>query len=290
MLSRDAYFQAHFPPARRYVSQQALPETIEYGPYDDYVWASETWHRTYARTDIDLSWANQMASFEFMCVAEHLAEVPRIYYALFDRTKEFTTTVRELVDVTLAHAPGRWAQAACMLISWSMNVLRHEKVGFEKFLHSQRQSIYWILDDALLRICLDQWENARLKTPWSDMIKPLSIAFRAAEEKLSDWGEMDYEEMHKWHFVNWRPRKEELIRGYFERSRKFVHKSARLYELWRTMKLWGKGQLPAELALIIIAEVSMSEELPQGDLRDVYLSESKISRSLTDVSTLPNVR
>ena len=214
------------------------------------------------------------ANFEMWCSMEGLLEVPHIYIELFHRTKTFTTTVQDLVAATIKHAPSRWAEAARLLVDYTVNVLRSEKLGFERFLHSQRESIYWILDDALLRICLDQWEDARLNASWDKVTKPIRVALSDAQEKLPGWAELDFQEMvriqdHKFESAG------VLVRRYFERTLGFLTESTRVYEIWRTVRMSGLGQLPMELADVIVKDVFDFEKLQTGDLRQLYLSKGK---------------
>lgn len=281
LRSHDSYFEAHLTVDTESQSRPRnanhtsyIPGSVEYGPCDERTWNRQSYWHKYGSVEKDVSLANQMVKFEMMCDAEHLSEVPHIYHELFHRTRKFATTVKELVDATLVHAPHKWSQAACLLVNWSVNILRHEKVGFEKFLQSQRESIYWILDDALLRICLDRWEDHKSKSPWDKTTMPLRLALSEAHENVSEWGDRDLEEMRKW-TTNLNPSKEEVMRCYFKKSQMFLSKSIRMYELWRTLKLWGKGQLPVELAAPIIEDVSMFEGLPTQGFRELFSVKGK---------------
>ena len=163
-----------------------------------------------------------------------------------------------------------------MLVDWTVNVLRHEKIGFERFLQGQRESIYWILDDALLHILVDQWEDEFAKMPWDKATAPICLALTKAYEMIPGWAERDLEETLRWAVrpPDYAP-KEMLEDGYFKRSRKFLEHSLRIHEIWRTVRLGGKGLLPAELANVIVEDVAAFEELPIGDLRTVYFPKGK---------------
>jgi hypothetical protein len=137
-----------------------------------------------------------------------LSSIPHIYQTLFYCTREFATAVGELVNVS----PSMWACAASLLVEWSADVLRHQDVGLERFLHSQRESLYWILDDALLRICADQWDPPqssptlfsqsppsspplRKVVPWDTATGQIREALSKAHILLSGWIDQDLEEL-----------------------------------------------------------------------------------------------
>jgi hypothetical protein len=70
-------------------------------------------------------------NFGIMADLQGLSSIPRIYETLFYRTREFTATVRELVNM----APSIWACTASLLVDWSVDVLRHQDLGLERSLH-----------------------------------------------------------------------------------------------------------------------------------------------------------
>jgi hypothetical protein len=80
----------------------------------------------------------------------------------------------------MKHDPTRWAKAARMIVDYSVVILRSERLGFERLLNSQRGSIYWILDDALLHLCLDRWGNAQALMPWDEATVPVILALSEA--------------------------------------------------------------------------------------------------------------
>lgn len=224
-----------------------------------------------------------------------LSSIPRVYAALFHRTRNFAATVRQLVTIS----PSMWAQAGCLLIDWGVHVLRHPKIGLERFLNSQRESLYWILDDALLRICLDQWDppqsspptpsssspsqtcasstsSASVAVPWDVATRPLVYSLSNAQTLVPLWGRQDIEECRKWRTSICECASVEGFEpGWFRRSKKFLKESTRIYEIWRTMRRAGKGQLPAELANLIVEDVAAFENLPLGDLRELYFPSQK---------------
>jgi hypothetical protein len=221
-----------------------------------------------------------------------LLSIPRIYHTLFHRTRKFAATVRDLA----AAAPTVWAVAACLLVDWSVNVLRHRDVGLERFLHSQRRSLYWLLDDALLRICVDQWDPSNSSpmpsttlssqsrrssssstevVPWNIVMSPITQALSSAHLLLPGWIDQDLEELRKWRYhVGDEFQADRYEEGWFGRSKKFLSETTRIHEIWRTIKLCGGGQLPVELANVIVEDVSTFERLPMGSLRDLYFSKS----------------
>ena len=214
-----------------------------------------------------------------------LTVIPQIYQMLFYRTREFAATVHKLVDV----APASWAEAACLLVDWGVNVLRHNDVGLERFLHSQRESLYWILDDALLTICVDQWDppsshstqprTSSSSTPkliaWDKATAPVTLALSRASDLLPIWAAQDLQDWERWGFARSYTVAQHMTAGWFRRSTKFLHESSRIYEIWRTMRRWGVGQLPTELATVIMEDVAKSEKLPMGDLRLHYFPKGK---------------
>jgi hypothetical protein len=214
------------------------------------------------------------ANFEMFCSIEGLLSVPHIYRELFYRTKIFTATVQDMVTATMHHKPSKWAEAARLIVDYSVIVLRSQKVEFEKFLQSQRESIYWILDDALLRLCLDQWEADEKKYLWNKATEPINFALLDAREKLPRWSELDSRSMSAFQGLTDASSKY-FVRTYFEQTQRFLHESGRIAEVWRTVRMSGIGRLPVELADIIIADVLNFEKLQIRDLRQEYLSKAK---------------
>ncbi|KAF2825982.1 hypothetical protein CC86DRAFT_293841 [Ophiobolus disseminans] len=200
------------------------------------------------------------ANAEVLSVIEGYSWVSYIYLELFDRTKTFTGTVEELVSATIKHAPLRWAEAARLCVDFSITVLRSKRLGFHRLLNSQRKSIYWMLDEALLRICLDKWEDSKSNAMWDRVIRPIKLALATAEKELPGWAELDRKEFVRFKGQDGIASAQPFMRGYFERT---------------TVRLSGIGRLPNELANVIIEDVLDFEELPKGDLRPLYLSKGK---------------
>jgi hypothetical protein len=225
-----------------------------------------------------------------------LSLIPQLYQMLFYRTREFAATVHKLVDA----APASWAQAASLLVDWSVNVLRHEEVGLDRFLHSQRESLYWILDDALLTICVDQWDPPQFSippsshptqsrtassstpkvVPWDTATAPITLALSRGRDLLPFWAAQDLKDWERWGLPRPDSQARYMTEGWFRRSTKFLHESTRIYEIWRTLRRWGGGQLPAELANAIMEDVAKFEHLPLGDLRLQYFPQGKLRTQL----------
>jgi hypothetical protein len=209
-------------------------------------------------------------NLEFLCDDEGLSDVPQIYRRLFQRTKVFTATVQDLVNITIKCNPAGWGEAARSIVDYSVFILRSERLRFERFLHSQRGSIYWILDDALLRICLDRWDDRQADSPWDQDIAPILLTLADAKSRLPSWVGLDVQNMAK-HQIDNREAAKSLTKSYFDQTQGFLQRSSRLYEIWRTVRMSGIGKLPAELADAIIGDVMSAENLPGGDLRPLYL-------------------
>lgn len=221
-----------------------------------------------ARSDITRLNLNELCNWSI----EGLSDVPQMYRALFQRTKMFTATVQDLITAVMKHEPARWAEAARLIVDYSVVILRSERLGFERFLHSQRGSIYWILDDALLRLCLDRWEITQAAIPWDRATAPIMLTLSDAMEMLPQWIELDVRNMSKLQIDNERSARN-LPNDYFRRTKAFLHQSTRLFEIWRTVRMSGIGRLPVELVDPIIGDVMSAEKLPTGDLRSLYLSK-----------------
>ncbi|KAH9871353.1 hypothetical protein IAQ61_005532 [Plenodomus lingam] len=307
------YLQAHLSPnPADYRTGLLLYTDIPHGPCDAHTWAQATWntqYNTYASVDFKEEWrlkvANANAGFEMMCERERLNEVPRVYRELFQRTREFADGVGKLVGalgrggccedghgsfdvINTGKIPptttkiSTWAEAACLLVQWSRGILRHPSLGFEKLLLSQRESIHWILDDALLRICLDHWDTVTPShLPWDLATAPLQDCLMQACKLIPEWAARDADEYRKWDVRVVYSVREALEQSYFGRSRRFLAQSRRLHELWRTVGLWGGGRLPVELAEVIVGIVCAAEGLPEGNLRKVFLpaKEKKVERN-----------
>ncbi|KAH7083684.1 hypothetical protein FB567DRAFT_561693 [Paraphoma chrysanthemicola] len=201
--------------------------------------------------EFEINHANQ----DFCSIMAGYHEIPHIYNHLFQHTKRFVATIQDLVAATMKCAPLRWANVARYIVDYSINILRSERLGFEKFLHGQRESIYWILDNALLRICLDQWEFPASNFAWDRATEPIRLAFATASEKLPQWAERDAQAMLKLHFYQ--------VENFQLMTKRYFEKTTRI------------GQLPGELANVIVEDVCNFEKIEMGDLRRLYLPKGK---------------
>jgi hypothetical protein len=240
------------------------------------VWAEGHWRsRTIYREQL-LHYEITRANAEVWCSMEGFADVPQAYLSVFHRTKAFTTVVQDLAAAALKHEPLKWAEAACFIIDYSVVVIKSEQIGLKHFLHSQRESIYWILDDALLRLCLDRWDAYQVRPLWDKAIEPITLALSNAINKVPEWVQRDVEALTRFGIPLDTVRSAKIFADiYFERTRRFLRESTRIYEVWRTVRLSGIGQLPVELANVIIDDVLSFEKLTTGDLRSSYLSKGK---------------
>lgn len=215
------------------------------------------------------------ANHELYCEID-LPKTSQMYRILFERTKVFTATLGNLLHTMADTAtPRQRAETACLAIDWSIHVLHNERAQFEHFLHSQRESIYWMLDETVLKFLVDQWDKITSKTPWDKAIEPLRIAILRGESLMPGWAEQDLEVLRKWNVYSPAPGRDVLEQGYFRRSRRFLYQSSKIFEVWRTMRLWAGGQLPAELMNAIVEDVSKAENLPMQNLRTLYFPKGK---------------
>jgi hypothetical protein len=97
-------------------------------------------------------------------------------------------------------------------------------------------------------------------------------ALSSAHLLLPGWIDQDLEELRKWkHRFGDELQADRYEEGWFGRSRKFLSETTRIHEIWRTMKLCGRG---VELVSVIVEEVLTFERLPMGELRNLYFSKS----------------
>jgi hypothetical protein len=92
---------------------------------------------------------------------------------------------------------------------------------------------------------------------------------------LPEWSANDLEEFQRWNASKGDVRAKCFEKSWFCRSRKFLEESTRVYEIWRTVRLCGGRQLPAELANAIVEDVARFEGLPMDDLRRRYLPKKR---------------
>jgi hypothetical protein len=204
----------------------------------------------------------------------HLSSIANIHAALFARTKTFITSVHDLAAATALQAPHRWSEPACLLVEYAVNVLRAERLGAEKFLPSQRAGLYWMLDDALLRVCLAAWERPDGAVRWERDARPLRQALEQAEKFVPAWKARD----EAWAAIGAQPG-ESVGAGlrvpFFERASGFLEASGRMCEVRRAVWVGGKGRLPRGVREGIVRDVRESEGRPVGELRTVYFPAGK---------------
>jgi hypothetical protein len=180
---------------------------------------------------------------QFLYDMEGYQCVPIIYRRLLHHTKIIATIVSDLVKATSSLGISMWAEAARLLVDYSVSILSSRNLGTEKFLHSQRESIYWILDDAMLGLCLDQWEDDAKRERWDGAVKPITLALGEAMKKLQGWLDEHLVEMKRFYFEIAHAFPERLTAGYFKRSQEFLQESARVFEIERTVRLSRIGML-----------------------------------------------
>jgi hypothetical protein len=125
----------------------------------------------------------------------------------------------------------------------------------------------------------------RKVAPWDAATGRTREALSKAHILLPGWIDQDLEELQNWQQNKETPfggrvnvknfRAEWFEEGCFGRLRKFLSQSIRIYEIWRTMGLCGGGQLPVELARVIVEDLANHECLPTENLRNVYSSKKK---------------
>lgn len=168
--------------------------------------------------------------------------VPIIYRRLLHHTNIITSTVSDLVKATSRLGLSMWAEAAKLLVDYSVSILSSKEISMKKFLHSQRESIYWVLDDGLLRLCLDQWEDDSKRQRWMRAVEPVTRALRDAMGQLQGWLDDHLGEMKDF-YLRSSVIPERLTSGYFKRSSEFLQESARVFEIERTVRLSRIGEL-----------------------------------------------
>jgi len=203
--------------------------------------------------------------------------LPQTYKTLFFRTKAFIATVKDLIAATrklqISSASFHAAEMARLIVGFSITIQNTQV--FHLVLNSQRKDIYWMLDDMLVRICLDLWDDMRATASWDKVISPINLALATAQEQLQRCAELDMAVFLETHSELENLSLETFTAGHFERTASFLQTSLKISEIWRTVRLSGIGRLPNELANVIIADIFDFEKLPVGDLRLLYLPKGK---------------
>lgn len=211
-----------------------------------------------------------------------LSQVPCQYHRLIAHTQSFIETVE-----ALARLPHDFPNVALLLIDFGFKILEGGKSGFNLMLTSQRCHIFWMLDDALLKMCLDEWErpddgnNTTAETPWHHAIDSLDQRVNNCLSTLPDWAyEPLLEELEitlgwTWRGHASRELSEWMESYFFIRSRKFWKESMKIYWTKRKVNACLKDRLPKELADDIIDQVLDFEGLPVERLRTKYFPKGK---------------
>jgi hypothetical protein len=174
------------------------------------------------------------------------------YSSITLRIKEFIAGAR-----SLAHLPNGYELACEALIWFSMTVLHRSDSPFHFMLNSQRQSIYWLLDDALLYIALEWWENC---DTWNVLAVMKEIRLGLNSDMI-----------HRWEHG-----------FYFAKTYAFLNESQKVSDVRSTVLLVAGHRLPPELTDHISAYRLWSKNLPLGDVRPRHDWKSQVgTRSLT---------
>ncbi|KAF2260332.1 hypothetical protein CC78DRAFT_536440 [Lojkania enalia] len=204
--------------------------------------------------------------------------VPQQYVGLMHYTQAFVSALAQL-----ARLPGGFAPATILLVDFTVTVLREQIQNFFlRLLNSQRIQIYCILDEALLRICLDEWERdddvSGPLQPWGEAICPLAHDISSAVDMIPKWAEAE----SAWLARLWDIKPETLAgdgswihQWYFARTRKFLEESMKVYSIRTRVNKCVDGRLPAELVDTIVGDVLRYYDVPTGGLRRKHLPAGK---------------
>jgi hypothetical protein len=210
-----------------------------------------------------------------------LDQVPRQYRLLAQHTQSFIDIVSQI-----AKLPECFSNAAMMLNDFTTKILFSDGSLFEHMLNSQRGHIFWLLDDGLLRICLDEWERpsspgSNSETPWNITIAPLREHIAQSFCTVPNWARGN-PAFYRERALGWswgkRPLKEftDLMEGnYFVRTRMFLAESLKVFYVRRKVNACLRGRVPKELADEIIEDVLIYEGFSPGTLRMKYLPKGK---------------
>jgi hypothetical protein len=157
-----------------------------------------------------------------------------------------------------------------MLVEFSSGVLRAPGSCFSRMLNSQRASIYAILDTALLKILLHEWDDEEREgvDDWTMHTQFLRHAFSDRSLLFQKWACEDRMEP-----IPTVPSGSELVSDgtwmsaiYFERSMRFLHESIDVYGLRKRVNLVVGGRLPMEIVYEIVRLVGVEEGIPTENL------------------------
>lgn len=166
-----------------------------------------------------------------------------------------------------------------MLVEFGSGVLRAPGSCFSRMLNSQRASIYALLDTALLKILLHEWddEEGEGADDWTMHTQSLRHAFSDHSLMFRKWACEDMKEP-----VFEKLSRAELVSDgtwmsaiYFERSRRFLHESMDLYGLRERINVFVGRRLPMEIANEIVRLVGREEGIPTENLRSRFSEKGK---------------
>ncbi|KAH7138822.1 hypothetical protein B0J11DRAFT_25917 [Dendryphion nanum] len=203
-----------------------------------------------------------------------LDQIPRIYQTLIQHTASFADSVKQLTRL-----PQSFQHAAALLVDFTINVLLGPNSCFHHMLNGQRAHIYWLLDEAMLHVCLDEWEKLDDTTSWLESIEPLvaklvvgiAVSGHMADENYTALLQKDM------------PTILSVVREdcyssnlwYFEKSRRFLEESVEMYGVRSKVNGCVQGRLPREIVDIVVDEVLIHEKGVPGSLRSRYMPKGK---------------
>lgn len=221
-----------------------------------------------------------------------LHQVPRQYKLLLQRTECFIGTVQKLTQIS-----EDLDFAASALVDYIVSLFCAEKSWFQCMLNGQRCHILRLLDDALLSMCLEEWDRPPVsmelpEVPWNAISAPILWRIDQGLRWVLQWMEMilslsSHGTALGWDWLRQWRREEPWPRLYgpvparwmtdvwFARSRKFLCESEKVYWIRKKVHTCLQGRLPEELAGEIIDEVLLLEKLPVGRLRSEYFPKGK---------------
>lgn len=228
-----------------------------------------------------------------------LDQVPKKYQALIKHTEAFTESVKQI-----ARLPETFDLATRLLVDFAIYLLYTTESSFHLMLNSQRAHIFWILDDAHLSICLEEWEKLEEGTCWPHSIKPVMERLGIELFDEPNWIGDRFWDAYKREieYLNERKRRADpadipfpydisVLREtdvsytrstqssssqfwYFKQSRAFLQESRDVYDVRVKVNEGLQGKLPREVAEIIIEDVVADEVGVVGTLRAKYLPKS----------------
>ncbi|OCL02296.1 hypothetical protein AOQ84DRAFT_189650 [Glonium stellatum] len=160
------------------------------------------------------------------------------------RTKEFISEVWRL-----ARLPDGFRLSIDLLVWFSIDVLHRPDSCFSGMLNSQCLNIYWLLDDALLYIALEQWEKASDNWDVHDTITEIETGIATVEPWEYTW--------------------------YFTKSLEFLKESQAVFDVKSGVMIAAGTRLPLELVDEIVGYLLYEQELPTGDLKTLHDWRSK---------------